>query len=122
MQGGYRKISIDLFRDMFARLSLSFPKLNTTIVDSLTVRVRSKSNWERNELKAAILAGGQGIRLRPLTYVYPKVMLPLGGKPLLEYTIEYLKRYGLTTLFYAWHTYAAGSRSILATARTLESE
>jgi len=46
-------------------------------------------------LKAAILAGGAGIRLRPLTYVYPKVMMPLGGKPLLEYTIEYLKGQGV---------------------------
>ncbi len=46
-------------------------------------------------MKAAILAGGAGIRLRPLTYVYPKVMMPLGGKPLLEYTIEYLKGYGV---------------------------
>src|SRR5881628_1404557 len=44
-------------------------------------------------MKAAILAGGEGIRLRPLTYLYPKVMMPLGGKPLLEYTIDYLKRY-----------------------------
>ena len=46
-------------------------------------------------LKAAILAGGEGIRLRPLTYLYPKVMMPLGGKPLLEYTIDYLKEYGV---------------------------
>ena len=46
-------------------------------------------------MKAAILAGGAGIRLRPLTYVYPKVMMPLGGKPLLEYTIEYLKGQGV---------------------------
>ena len=42
-------------------------------------------------MKAAILAGGAGIRLRPLTYVYPKAMMPLGGRPLLEHTIEYLK-------------------------------
>ena len=46
-------------------------------------------------MKAAILAGGAGIRLRPLTYVYPKVMMPLGGKPLLEHTIEYLKGQGV---------------------------
>ena len=46
-------------------------------------------------MKAAILAGGAGIRLRPLTYIYPKVMMPLGGKPLLEHTIEYLKGYGI---------------------------
>jgi NDP-sugar pyrophosphorylase family protein len=46
-------------------------------------------------LKAAILAGGEGVRLRPLTYLYPKIMMPLGGKPILEYTIDYLKGYGI---------------------------
>ena len=32
--------------------------------------------------------------MRPLTYVIPKVLLPIGGKPLLERTITYLKSYG----------------------------
>ena len=49
-------------------------------------------------MKAAILAGGAGIRLRPLTYVYPKVMMPLGGRPLLEHTIEYLKGQGVNEI------------------------
>ncbi len=40
---------------------------------------------------AVVLAGGLGTRLRPLTYTMPKPMLPLGGKPLLERTIEKLK-------------------------------
>ena len=45
-------------------------------------------------MKAIILAGGIGTRMRPLTYVVPKAMLPVGGKPLLERTIQYLKSYG----------------------------
>ena len=49
-------------------------------------------------MQAAILAGGIGTRLRPLTYVIPKAMLPLGGKPLLEHTIKYLKGYGFTEI------------------------
>lgn len=47
-------------------------------------------------MKAIILAGGIGTRMRPLTYVIPKAMLPLGGKPLLEHTIRYLKEYSIT--------------------------
>jgi len=47
-------------------------------------------------MKAAILAGGIGTRMRPLTYVIPKAMLPIGGRPLLEHTIRYLKEYGIT--------------------------
>jgi mannose-1-phosphate guanylyltransferase len=34
--------------------------------------------------------------MRPLTYVIPKVLLPIAGKPLLERTIIYLKSYGVT--------------------------
>ena len=43
-----------------------------------------------------ILAGGAGTRLRPLTYVVPKVMLPIAGKPLLQRTVTYLSSYGVT--------------------------
>ncbi|MEK6982255.1 MAG: nucleotidyltransferase family protein [Candidatus Micrarchaeota archaeon] len=38
-----------------------------------------------------ILAAGRGTRLRPLTYAIPKPLLPVGGKPVLEYAIENLK-------------------------------
>jgi mannose-1-phosphate guanylyltransferase len=34
--------------------------------------------------------------MRPLTYVIPKVLLPIAGKPLLERTMIYLRSYGLT--------------------------
>lgn len=46
-------------------------------------------------MQAVILAGGAGTRMRPLTYVVPKALLPVGGKPLLERTIQYLKSYGV---------------------------
>lgn len=46
-------------------------------------------------MKAVILAGGIGTRMRPLTYVIPKAMLPIGGKPLLEHTVRYLKEYDI---------------------------
>lgn len=43
-----------------------------------------------------ILVGGAGTRLRPLTYVIPKCLLPVGGKPLLERTMKYLGGHGIT--------------------------
>jgi len=39
-------------------------------------------------VKVVVLAGGCGNRLRPLTYTKPKPMLPLAGKPILEYIIK----------------------------------
>jgi NDP-sugar pyrophosphorylase family protein len=46
--------------------------------------------------KAVILAAGEGTRLRPLTLDRPKPMLPVGGRPLLERTITWLRGYGIT--------------------------
>lgn len=46
-------------------------------------------------MKAIILAGGIGERLRPLTDDIPKPLLPILGKPILEYCIENLKKHGL---------------------------
>ncbi len=47
-------------------------------------------------MKAIILCGGKGTRLRPYTHSLPKPMLRLGRKPLLEYIVEYLAREGVT--------------------------
>ena len=45
--------------------------------------------------KAMILAAGQGTRVRPLTKQTPKPMVPILGKPVLEYIIEHLARFGV---------------------------
>ncbi len=46
--------------------------------------------------KGMILAAGQGTRVRPLTKDLPKPMVPILGKPVMEYLIEHLARYGIT--------------------------
>lgn len=46
-------------------------------------------------MTAVVMAGGLGSRLRPLTAETPKPMLPLGGRPLLERTIERLRDAGV---------------------------
>lgn len=55
---------------------------------------------------ASILCGGEGTRLRPLTYAVPKPMLPLGSKPILEVTISRMKDQGFKT-FYLMVNYKA---------------
>ena len=49
-------------------------------------------------MKALILAAGRGERMRPLTDTTPKPLLPVAGKPLIEYTIEALVNQGITDL------------------------
>ncbi len=52
-------------------------------------------------MKAMILAGGMGTRLRPLTFSIPKPLLPVGEKPILQKIIEQLRDAGITDLVLA---------------------
>ncbi|MCH7966371.1 MAG: nucleotidyltransferase family protein [Thaumarchaeota archaeon] len=49
-------------------------------------------------MKAVILAGGLGTRLRPLTNDIPKPMLPLGKKPILEHLIDWTRKNGIKSI------------------------
>jgi UDP-N-acetylglucosamine diphosphorylase/glucosamine-1-phosphate N-acetyltransferase len=46
-------------------------------------------------MKCVILAAGEGNRMHPLTYTRPKVMLPIAGKPLLEWNLVNARAAGL---------------------------
>lgn len=52
-------------------------------------------------MKAVILAGGLGTRLKPFTEVIPKPLLPIGEKAVLEIQIEHLKKYGFDEIYLA---------------------
>ena len=47
-------------------------------------------------LRAVILAGGKGVRLRPFTVNFPKPLMPLGDQPILEVLIRRLMAFGIT--------------------------
>ena len=47
-------------------------------------------------MKAVVMAGGEGSRLRPLTIRRPKPMVPIVGKPVMEHILNLLKRHGIT--------------------------
>lgn len=73
------------------------------LIDGEKIRNRSHAieYWLAEALvpkatKVLILAGGEGVSFRPLTYEIPKALIPIKGKPLLEHTIDNLKKYGFT--------------------------
>ncbi|HEX6544081.1 MAG TPA: mannose-1-phosphate guanyltransferase [Ktedonobacterales bacterium] len=47
-------------------------------------------------MKAVVMAGGEGSRLRPLTVSRPKPMVPIVGRPVMEHILNLLKRHGIT--------------------------
>src|SRR5262245_27195783 len=48
-------------------------------------------------VKAVVMAGGEGTRLRPLTSNQPKPMVPIAGKPCMEHILELVRRHGITS-------------------------
>lgn len=56
-------------------------------------------------MDAVILTAGEGTRMRPLTLSRPKTMVPVGGKPILQYNVEALKDAGISkiTLVVGYH-------------------
>ncbi|MGB7415687.1 MAG: nucleotidyltransferase family protein, partial [Thermosynechococcaceae cyanobacterium] len=55
-------------------------------------------------MRAVLMAGGEGTRLRPLTCELPKPMVPILNRPIAEHIVNLLKRHSITeiiaTLFY----------------------
>jgi NDP-sugar pyrophosphorylase family protein len=54
-------------------------------------------------MKAMVLAAGQGTRLQPLTEHIPKALVPVAGRPMIEYSLLLLKRYGICDIIINLH-------------------
>lgn len=54
-------------------------------------------------MKAMVLAAGQGIRLRPITDGKPKALVPVAGRPMIEYALLLLRHYGIEDIVINLH-------------------
>ena len=50
-----------------------------------------------------VLAAGQGTRLRPLTHSMPKALVPVAGRPMIEYPLRLLRHYGIREIMINLH-------------------
>jgi mannose-1-phosphate guanylyltransferase len=64
-------------------------------------------------MQALILSGGQGTRLRPLTSTIPKPVVPLVGRPLISYMLEWLHGHGVDDVILSCGFMAHGVREVL---------
>jgi NDP-sugar pyrophosphorylase family protein len=58
----------------------------------------SKDKNAASGLKAVVLAGGKGVRLRPFTASFPKPLVPLGDVPIIEILVRRLIQFGITDI------------------------
>jgi mannose-1-phosphate guanylyltransferase/phosphomannomutase len=54
-------------------------------------------------MKAVIMAGGSGTRLRPLTSHLPKPMVPVAGQPMAEHIVRLLKKHNMKDIIFTLH-------------------
>src|SRR2546423_14706689 len=65
-------------------------------------------------LKALLVAAGAGTRLRPLTDVLPKCLMPINGKPLLGIWLDMLSAAGASEIIVNLHHHAGLGRDYVA--------
>ena len=65
------------------------------INEDLLIKLAQRFNKRRNYLRAIIPAAGFGTRLKPHTYSLPKVLLNVGGKPMIGHIIDKILSYGI---------------------------
>ena len=95
-----QRLTITLRSDVLKRLDQA--------IDGVSIRNRSHAieyflskSLTPTITQAVILAGGEGVKMRPLTYEVPKPLILLSGKPLIEYTIELLREAGIREIIIA---------------------
>lgn len=70
-------------------------------------------------MKAMVLAAGQGTRLRPVTDRMPKALVPLAGRPMIEYALLLLRHYGIREIIINLHHLGAQIESWLGDGQAL---
>src|SRR5581483_766075 len=58
---------------------------------------------EPRTMKAVVMAGGEGSRLRPLTSSRPKPLVPVANKPVMHHIVDLLRRHGITEIVATLH-------------------
>ena len=70
-------------------------------------------------MKAMVFAAGQGTRLRPLTDDRPKALVPVAGRPMIEYPLLLLRHYGIREIMINLHQFGAQIEKHLGNGRKL---
>jgi len=73
-------------------------------------------------MKAVVMAGGEGSRLRPLTSQYPKPLVPVAGTPVVEHILRLLRDHGISRVILTLQYLGAEIRNRLGDGSDLDME
>lgn len=95
-------MSIQAAKDMMLKFKIEVLPIvdaDNRVIDFLSwsnaFSERKKSHQHNLDLPVVIMAGGKGTRLEPFTKVFPKPLIPLGDKPIIEVIIDEFRHYGV---------------------------
>ena len=80
------------------------------------------SSPDGSGIKAVVMAGGEGSRLRPLTSQYPKPLVPVAGTPVIEHILRLLREHGITQVILTLQYLGAEIRNRLGDGSELDME
>lgn len=95
-KGASKKSMIEVMRSQVIQ-HLPIVDDDMQIVDCITLKSFDEANCIITDTEVVLMAGGLGTRLKDITKTTPKVMLPVGGKPILEKIIHSLSEVGFRT-------------------------
>ena len=89
----YGNISIDEIKTLKSKKIVLLPYLDC---DRHIIKIYNLQKQKSIlPVDAVLMAGGKGLRLRPLTETVPKPLLKVGNKPIIDYNIDHLIEYGI---------------------------
>ena len=84
--------------------------------------VTMNSSGPGSVMKAVVMAGGEGSRLRPLTSQHPKPLVPVAGTPVIEHILRLLRVHGITKVILTLQYLGAEIRNRLGDGSDLDME
>lgn len=95
---GLKRVTITVKQDILKRLDNMVGnggiRNRSHAIEELIMRGMSKTELDT----VVIMAGGDGARLRPITYEIPKPLIPIRGRPVLEHQISMLKKFDVRNI------------------------
>jgi NDP-sugar pyrophosphorylase family protein len=94
----FERITITIKKDVLKKIDKTIDRNEirnrSHAIENLLLKSLNKTDLNT----AVILAGGEGTRMRPITYEIPKPLIPIHGIPIMEHQINMLKKYDIRNI------------------------